>query len=388
MIIHEFDASVFLAEYWQKKPCIVRNFIPNFVDPIDENDLAGLAQEETVDSRIVSYSEGAWQVSQGPFAAFDDLCVGKWTLLAQGVDKYIDELSMFTEKVRFIPSWRFDDVMVSFSNAGAGVGPHTDEYDVFIVQGKGTRRWQVGLPCKAETVVPHPLLKQITGFDPVIDEVLQAGDSVYIPPKHPHNGVALEDCINYSIGFRAPTNLEVLHGMLDESNDFETNQQRYHDPDIATLRSANTATEHISSNEIARLKEGLYELLNSDQAKRALLQYLSRQQLNRFDEQAFSAEDILAYLQDGDEFVRVPGLRAIYAEQSIEESKVFEFFIDGDAFAIDTLCTQEVQFMLSNATIERKHLSDDTLKGESEQAKAFILLLTDLVNAGLWDFLD
>lgn len=388
MVLNEFDTRVFLAEYWQKKPCIVRNFIPDFSDPIDENDLAGLAQEETVDSRIVSYSNGAWQVSQGPFPGFEDLCVGKWTLLAQGVDKYIDELSILTDRVRFIPSWRYDDVMVSFSNAGAGVGPHTDEYDVFIVQGKGTRRWQVGLPNSAEVIVPHPLLKQIASFSPAIDEVLQPGDAVYIPPKHPHNGVALEDCINYSIGFRAPTNLEVLHGILDESDEFETNQQRYIDPDILALRSVNSSTEQISLNEIARLKDGLSQLLDSEQANNALLQYLSRQHLNRFDEQAFSVEDILSYLQEGEEFIRVPGLRAVYAEQMNKNSEVFEFFIDGDAFVVDACCAQDVQYMLSNSVIGRKHLSDDILQGESPLSLAFVTLFTNLINVGLWDFLD
>ena len=98
--------------------------------------------------------------------------------------------------------------MISFSNEGAGVGAHIDEYDVFIIQGKGSRRWQVGLPSDYTESIPHPLLKQINGFTPIIDEVLLPGDVVYIPPKHPHNGVALTDCLNYSIGFRAPTSLE------------------------------------------------------------------------------------------------------------------------------------------------------------------------------------
>ena len=176
MIINEFDQAQFLSEYWQKKPCIIKGFVKNFSDPVDEHELAGLAQEPEIDSRIVSYNRNQWLAAQGPFEDFTDRCVGAWTLLVQGVDRYVDEVDELTNLVKFIPNWRLDDVMISFSNEGAGVGPHTDEYDVFIIQGKGQRRWQVGLPGEYEERVPHPLLKQVDGFDPVIDEVLSCGD--------------------------------------------------------------------------------------------------------------------------------------------------------------------------------------------------------------------
>jgi 50S ribosomal protein L16 3-hydroxylase len=205
----------FIQQYWQKRPLLIKQGLSNFVDPIDQDELAGLAMEDDIDSRIISLSGDKWAVHQGPFEQFDDICQGQWSLLVQGVDRYNELASHLLGAFDFIPSWRIEDLMVSFSVAGGGVGPHLDQYDVFIIQGKGTRRWKVGGPGQYNEISPHPKLKQIDDFVPIIDEVLEAGDILYIPPGCPHEGVALEDCLNYSVGFRAPNQQELLSNFAD-----------------------------------------------------------------------------------------------------------------------------------------------------------------------------
>ncbi len=384
MIISNFDQTRFLSEYWQKKPCIIRGFIPDFVDPIDEHELAGLAQEEDIDSRVVSFKSNKWTATQGPFDDFTTVCVGAWTLLVQGVDRYIDEVDELTELVNFIPNWRLDDVMISFSNEGAGVGPHTDEYDVFIIQGKGERRWQVGLPDEYKESIPHPLLKQIEGFTPVIDEVLKPGDVVYIPPKHPHNGVALSDCINYSIGFRAPSSLEVLTGIIDENIIDPSSAVRYTDQQLLQLRNASTRSAAVDKKEIEIIKQQLFELLQSEQAEHAILQMLSRQSLPNDDEgiSAYALEDVHSALSLGTTLARMTGVKPVYAAD--QDSEEYTFFIDGNRFSIIQALREPIEIILNNKQVVIGiDIDEDTLNWPE-----FISLVTELINAGYWVFLE
>jgi 50S ribosomal protein L16 3-hydroxylase len=387
MIIKNFDPQHFVKEYWQKKPCLIRQFVPNFVDPIDENDLAGLAQEEGVDSRIVSHSDGAWDVHQGPFDDFEPYCKGDWALLVQGVNNYIDDVNALASIVDFIPHWRFDDVMVSYSTKNAGVGAHTDQYDVFIIQGKGSRRWQVGLPIDATTnaklIIPHPLLKQIEDFDALIDEVLLPGDAIYIPPQHPHKGMTLSPCLNYSLGFRAPTNLEALTGLLDESDSITQAQSRYCDPDIAELRVASSSPMQVSTNELNKLKDTIVELLNSPEAEQALLQYLSRQGLATEQElPLYEIADISEAVAQGETFEKLPGVKPIYAERQLH---TFTFYIDGNRFEVDKSIFTQTVTLLESRQVQGLP-QGFTL--QTAQSTHWLNLLLQLVNAGYWDFAE
>lgn len=378
-IITNFNIDTFLADYWQKKPCLIKHFVPDFIDPIDENDLAGLAQEDDVDSRIVSNQKGCWQVDQGPFADFESVCKGNWSLLVQGVDRYIPEVNALSQLVEFIPNWRFDDVMVSYSTANAGVGAHTDEYDVFIIQGQGTRRWQVGLPSNAKTIIPHPLLKQIEGFDAVIDEILEPGDAIYIPPKHPHNGLALEACLNYSMGFRAPTNVEVLTGLLDESDNITALQTRYTDPEISTLRPNGLSPMAVSVQELDKLKANMIELLHSPQADEAILQYLSRQGLvTELDIPLYETQEIQNLLDQGHELVKLSGVKPIFKASNLG---IFSFFIDGNVFEVEQALTEQTIALLEGDSI--KGYSQAIGNNASDKA-SWVSLVTQLVNAGYW----
>lgn len=382
-IVNSFNVDTFLAEYWQKKPCLIKQFLPDFVDPIDEHDLAGLAQEDEVDSRIVSNENGNWQVGQGPFTNFESVCQGNWSLLVQGVERYIPEVDALSQVVRFIPNWRFDDVMVSYSTKHAGVGAHTDEYDVFIIQGQGKRRWQVGLPSNYKTVIPHPLLKQIEGFTPIIDEILESGDAIYIPPKHPHNGVALESCINYSLGFRAPTNVEVLTGLLDESDNISAAQTRYTDPDIGFLRGNSISSMAVTDQELDKLKTSMVDLLHSPQADNAILQYLSRQGLiSEQDLPPYEAAEIQTILEQGHVLAKISGLKAIFRDP---QGGLFSFYIDGHLFEIDQALTEPAIAMLQGDSISGY---PEGLVNQTKERTSWIELMTQLVNAGYWYEID
>lgn len=384
--------SVFLEQYWQKKPCVIKQFSPNFVDPIDENDLAGLAQEEGVDSRIVSSTDAHtkqaknWQVHQGPFEDFEQVCENNWSLLVQGVDKYIDEVNDLTKLVDFIPHWRLDDVMVSYSMPNAGVGAHTDEYDVFIVQGKGSRRWQVGLPCVANTVIPHPLLKQIEGFEAVIDQELGQGDAIYIPPKHPHSGLALSHCLNYSIGFRAPTSAELLIGMLDESENFAAVQSRYADPNITELRTPEQAQGEISIKEINQLKQGILDMLNTPLAEQALFKYLSSQQLPSFndDPETIRVEELHTMLKRGASLAKMPAVRVIFAQTQTLNTR-FNFYIDGNVFEANMALSAFLKQMFEVYELSYVEIKQSV---NPELLDEFLGMVCALVNLGYWELLD
>jgi 50S ribosomal protein L16 3-hydroxylase len=384
MIITKFDQTHFLTECWQKKPCIIRGFVESFNDPIDEHELAGLAQEDDVDSRIVSCLNGKWTATQGPFQTYEDTCIGAWSLLVQGVDKYIDEVDELTQLVNFIPNWRLDDVMISFSNEGAGVGAHIDEYDVFIIQGKGSRRWQVGLPSDYTESIPHPLLKQINGFTPIIDEVLLPGDVVYIPPKHPHNGVALTDCLNYSIGFRAPTSLELLSGLIDENIIDPATALRYTDPQLRSLRTINTPSAAVNASEINKIKQHLEQLINSEQAENALLQLLSRQGLPNDEalQANYTVDDVRSELLDGVSLAKMTGVKPVYAEQ--QRSENFVFFIDGNSYTVGIALKDAFEVLLNNKDVSVGIDIDEEVLNNLE----FVVIVTNLINIGYWVLSD
>lgn len=345
------NSQAFIANYWQKKPCVIRNFIPNFSDPIDEHELAGLAQLEEIDARLMSQKNGSWTVTQGPIDDFEPLCVNDWTLLVQGVDRYIDDIDALFRHVDFLPTWRTDDVMVSYSVKNAGVGAHIDEYDVFIVQGKGKRQWQVGLPGTFETDIPHPLLRLIKGFTPIIDVELSSGDAIYIPPFHPHSGITIEDSLNYSLGFRAPNTIELLSGLADEcianekddgknasiSSTFRLSHllnTRYSDPDIHKKRHNNPQGE-VSFEEIDALKSHLKTLIDAKEATPMLMRFLSLQALPSEEVVELSVIELEQLLVLGNAIRKTSGVKPIYLQKDKEEKEDFNFYIDGHSFQVD-----------------------------------------------------
>ncbi|MBE9538476.1 MAG: cupin domain-containing protein [Proteobacteria bacterium] len=211
------DIDNFLAEYWQQKPLLIRNAIPDFVAPIDADELAGLAMESEVESRIIETLPDNWGLYHGPFKEADYRRDKPWTLLVQAVDHYVQEVAGLLKLVDFIPNWRVDDVMVSYAVDGGSVGPHYDNYDVFLLQGKGKRHWQLGQMCDSHSaLLPHPDLRILDHFNCVDEYTLEPGDILYIPPGIAHWGIAQGECTTFSLGFRAPRINDMLSRWADE----------------------------------------------------------------------------------------------------------------------------------------------------------------------------
>lgn len=231
----------FLRDYWQKKPLLIRNALPGFTSPLDGDELAGLALEEEVESRLVlERGETPWELRHGPFdeETFASLPETHWTLLVQAVDQWVPEVHELLQHFRFIPNWRLDDIMISYAPDQGSVGPHFDYYDVFLLQGAGKRRWRIGQTCDAgsERVPDTPLniLKHFEGSD---EWVLEPGDMLYIPPGVAHWGIAEGESITYSVGFRAPSHADILCELAHDVAEQLTEDQRFSDPELKAQRN-------------------------------------------------------------------------------------------------------------------------------------------------------
>jgi 50S ribosomal protein L16 3-hydroxylase len=375
---NNIDINKFLSQYWQIKPLVIKQGFDNFIDPLDEHDLAGLSQESFIDSRIVSKTDNGWQVSHGPFEDVNTHCLGAWSLLVQSVDHFVPEADELMRSFDFIPHWRMDDLMVSFSNKDAGVGPHLDQYDVFIIQGKGSRRWQVGLPGDFDTVNLHKDLSQISDFKPIIDQVLEAGDIIYIPANHPHNGVALEECLNYSVGFRAPSQQEMLSSLADFAIDNNLFTQRYTDEEIVHREFSG----EVKHREVARFKHMLQQLLETEQFSNWTAQFLSqggeKQDFDEQDIQNFSHQEIEAKLKAGVQFIRCPGVKGIFVEQQLTNTQDFTFYLRGEPYSVPLEDKDLVIEFLSRPIF---HLETNNL---DQSSIFFTQLVTTMVNTGYW----
>jgi 50S ribosomal protein L16 3-hydroxylase len=255
----------FLERHWQKRPLLIREAIPGFAPAITPEELAGLACDDEVESRLVFGLPGSdeSQVLHGPFEpnVFGELPEKSWTLLVQEVDRWVPEVARLLDAFRFIPNWRIDDVMISYATADAGVGAHVDQYDVFLLQAGGRRRWSIGnAPVSTEKLVPDSELRLLADFEPDEQWVLEPGDMLYLPPGIPHDGVALEPGMTFSIGFRAPSRQEILGMFLSTALETTDPEERYRDPD---LQPSDDAGE-ISAAALTRIREQLRSLVSDD----------------------------------------------------------------------------------------------------------------------------
>jgi len=224
----------FLQRYWQKQPLLLRQAFDGFRDILSLPQLFALAGRDDVESRLVTRERGHWALTHGPFrrSLLRALPAQGWTLLVQGVNLHLAEGDELLRRFAFIPYARLDDLMVGYAAPGGGVGPHFDSYDVFLLQGKGQRRWRISQQ-RDLTLEPGLPIKILARFHASQDWVLEAGDMLYLPPNCAHDGVALEACTTYSIGFRAPSAQELAIAFLDWLRDSVTLEGRYADPGLA-----------------------------------------------------------------------------------------------------------------------------------------------------------
>jgi 50S ribosomal protein L16 3-hydroxylase len=227
------SASEFLARFWHKEALLVRSALPAFADPLSPRDIAALALRDDVESRLVARAGRRWSLAHGPFTRRDlsTLPARGWTLLVQGVNLHVGAVDALMRRFAFVPYARIDDVMVSFAAPGGGVGPHFDSYDVFLLQGSGRRRWRYGRQHEL-ALRPRLPLKILARFSPTHEAIVARGDLLYLPPHIAHDGVALDACTTYSIGFRAPAATELATAFLDHLRDQIDLPGRYADPDL------------------------------------------------------------------------------------------------------------------------------------------------------------
>jgi 50S ribosomal protein L16 3-hydroxylase len=224
----------FLQEYWQKKPLLIRQAVPGFKGLLDPQQLVELACKPDVQARLVTYQRKQWKLRHGPFETgnFEGLSKkGKWSVLVQGVNHFLAQGAELAKQFNFIPHARLDDLMVSYAPKGGGVGPHFDPYDVFLLQGLGHRRWQISTQ-KDRTLVEGAPLRLLQNFKVEQEWVLEAGDMLYLPPQCGHNGIAEDDCMTYSIGFRTPWYQELAEQFLVYLQDRIEIEGLYADPGL------------------------------------------------------------------------------------------------------------------------------------------------------------
>ncbi|MCZ6668034.1 MAG: cupin domain-containing protein [Gammaproteobacteria bacterium] len=259
-----FDRVEFIQQYWQKKPCLMRQAFAIFQSPVSPEELAGLACEEGVHSRLVieKDAETPWQLSYGPFSEdeFRSLPASHYSLLVSECEMWIPEFAELLDEFRFIPSWRIDDLMVSYAPLGGSVGPHSDEYDVFLLQAQGHRKWQyTNSRVENPTLLAGLELAIMQDFTADQEAVLAPGDMLYLPPGIAHHGVALDPCLTYSIGFRAATAVEVLESFILEADRRNLGSQRYCDREL----EVNRHFAEITDTEVDRFKNLALSLLDA-----------------------------------------------------------------------------------------------------------------------------
>ncbi|KAA9001713.1 cupin domain-containing protein [Affinibrenneria salicis] len=366
------DWPDFMQRHWQKRPVIIKRGFQQFVDPLAPDELAGLAMESEVDSRLISHHEGRWQVSHGPFESYDHLGETNWSLLVQAVDHWHEPSAALMAPFRHIPDWRMDDLMISFSVPGGGVGPHLDQYDVFIIQGSGRRRWRVGEKVPMKQHCPHPDLLQVAPFDAIIDEEMESGDILYIPPGFPHEGYSLENSLNYSVGFRAPNARELLSSFADYVLASDLGSHRYSDPEIAPR--AHPAC--ILPQETSALQKMMLDLVQQPQHFNRWLGEFISQSRHELDlappEPPWQAGEIYDLLQQGEKLRRPGGLRVLCIGEHC--------FVNGEWL--------QSPHTAALSALAHYPVVDAGQFGAALDDPSFLALLCTLINNGYWYFAD
>ena len=379
MQIANFDIDVFLRDFWQKKPLLIKNPWTFWTNPLDPDELAGLACEDGMEARLIRNTGTTWQAEFGPFmeARFAQPGDDPWTLLVQAVDHHVPDVAALIEPFRFIPNWRIDDVMVSYATDGGGVGPHFDRYDVFLIQGLGKRRWQVGAACdSASELVPHDDLCLLANFAVAEEWILEPGDILYLPPGIAHNGVAVgDDCMTYSIGFRAPSRTELIAHWCDHLLGDAHEDDRYGDPDLQVSDNSG----EISDQAIAGLHAMITAKLADPKAfARWFGTYNSTRKYPDIDWRPQAPLDVVQLregLADDVPLIRNPASRFSFVRQQAHSVLLF---VDGQCFE----CADETAAFAEQLCRQHPMTPDPNLA----QSAATLELISKLYNQGSMAF--
>ena len=349
------SAEEFLAEYWQKKPLLVRQAVPGFTGVVTREEIFQLARDPDVESRYVTHDNHDWEVIRGPQKAADLRNKKRpWTVLVQGLNLFCPDGDALLHRFDFIPQARLDDLMVSYAVDGGGVGPHFDNYDVFLLQGIGQRRWLLSDQDDRSLIEDAPL-KILQDFRPVHDWVLNPGDMLYLPPQWAHNGIAIGECTTYSIGFRSPTYQELAQQFLGYLQDTIQLEGIYTDPDLR--RQANSA--EIGDAMVDRVAESLRRITWSrDDVRRFLGAYLTEPKAHIFfdsPDEPLEHDDFLDACAEG--ISLDPRSLLLFTEG--------QFFLNGEPVHVEP-CDQAIL----QGFADRRRL--DSIAGLSEEGTALL----------------
>jgi 50S ribosomal protein L16 3-hydroxylase len=255
----------FLRDYWQRRPLLIRQAFADFQSPISGDDLAALSLREEALSRLVLHDRKRrrWVLENGPFEddRFEHVPERDWSLLVQDLDKWDPEVGALLAHFEFLPRWRIDDIMVSFAAPGGSVGAHVDQYDVFLLQAAGQRRWAIDArPAPDLSLDPKAPLKLLRQFEPSHEWVLRPGDMLYLPPGVPHHGVAVDACLTFSIGMRAPSLKELLLAWVHEAAETLDETQRHSDPGLRPAIDPTALAAEAVAALAASLRRGLDDM--------------------------------------------------------------------------------------------------------------------------------
>ncbi len=333
-VLGGITAEQFLTEYWQKKPLLVRNAMPEIIGLLEPDDVKELALDEDISARLIrqkNKNPNEWHVKSSPLTKGDfQKLPNLWTILVQAVDHYSFDIAELWKKFPFIPQWRRDDIMVSYAPKGGSVGKHFDFYDVFLVQGHGHRRWQLGQMCdESTTFVPDQPLKLLTEIDVQFDEVLAPGDLLYVPPSLAHYGVAEDDCLTFSFGFRMP-NLAEMSDRLSEQ--FAKNSALKQPLADITRQKTNNIGE-INGTEFSYLKTQLLDYLTqAPEFDAAIMAYMSESKYpNSIPEpEEIAVDDLLEVIHSGYQLLLEPASKILYRQQN----DCLEFWANGEQLCI------------------------------------------------------
>ncbi len=359
-VLGGITAEQFLSEYWQKKPLLVRKALPEIAEILVPDDVMELALDENSVARLIKQKDkdpNQWTVKNSPLIKGDFQKMPKlWTLLVQAVDHYSFDLAELWKKFPFIPQWRRDDIMVSYAQQGGSVGKHFDFYDVFLVQGYGHRRWQLGQMCDAETAfVEGQPLKLLPEIDVHFDEVLAPGDLLYVPPGLSHYGVAEDECLTYSFGFRMPN----VADMMDRVSDKFMSNESLRNPLIDILRNRQNAIGQVTQIELDHLKAELLAKLNdSTLLEDAIMSLMAESKYpeNIPEAEAIGTGDLEDVLEQGYLMQIEPASRLIYTEQNNE----LLFWANGESICISAQFAPTLKKIADGQAVELNiELADD-----------------------------
>lgn len=297
----------FLNEYWQKKPLLIKQGLPQLIGMFEPEDMLGLALEEDASARLLTQAatkpvgEPQWQLKKSPLSETDfDNLPTQWTVLVQNLEQWSPELGQLWQAFNFIPQWQRDDIMVSYAPAGGSVGKHYDDYDVFLAQGYGSRRWQLGKYCDKNTefVADEPIRVFDDMGQIIFDEILEAGDVLYVPPKLSHFGVAQDDCLTFSFGCRRPNLMQIIDSLAD----IATNDSDLFIPML--LPQALQASGELQSESISAIKEQLLHILQSERGddiiRQAVSEVVSKRQYDALvPEETLDTDELMQAITEG-----------------------------------------------------------------------------------------